>query len=91
LGLDPAKELALARDELDRDPERALLRVALVLRVDGTLAPAVLELLARRTEPTAALLRGDAERLLGRHLEAEAEFAVAAATLEKAKRRTMPA
>lgn len=79
---DPADELQRARLELDRDPDRALLRLALVLRHDPTRAPAVLELLHLRREPRAALLRGDAQRLLGRHLEAEAEFDTAADSLE---------
>jgi hypothetical protein len=42
----------------------------------------VLELLRLRREPTAALVRGDAQRLLGRHLEAEAAFDSAAESLE---------
>ena len=63
-------------------PERALLRLGLVLRADPTLAPAVLDAIHLRREPAAALLRGDAERLLGRHLEAEAAFDAAAEALE---------
>ncbi|HUG30601.1 MAG TPA: hypothetical protein VMQ65_08850 [Candidatus Limnocylindria bacterium] len=80
--LDPAAELARARAELGSRPERAFLRLALVLRHDPTLAPMVLETLHLRREPTAALLRGDAQRLLGRHLEAEAAFDAAAEYLE---------
>jgi hypothetical protein len=80
--VDPAAELQRAREELDHDTDRALLRLALVLRHDPTRAPAVLELLHLRREPRAALLRGDAQRLLGRHLEAEAEFETAADSLE---------
>jgi len=45
-------------------------------------APAVLDAINLRREPDAALLRGDAQRLLGRHLEAEAAFDAAAETLE---------
>jgi len=81
LAQDPVAELQRARAELPVDPDRALLRLALTLRLDPTLAPAVLDLVAGRSEPGAALLRGDAQRLLGRHLEAEAAFASAAATL----------
>jgi hypothetical protein len=81
LAHDPVAELYHARAELPVDPDRALLRLALTLRLDPTLAPAVLDIVAGRTEPAAALLRGDAQRLLGRHLEAEAAFATAAATL----------
>jgi hypothetical protein len=80
--MDPMSELARAREELDSKPDRAFLRLALVLRHDPTLAPAVLEALHLRREPTAALVRGDAQRLLGRHLEAEAAFDVAAESLE---------
>ncbi|HLX35405.1 MAG TPA: hypothetical protein VKR30_09235 [Candidatus Limnocylindrales bacterium] len=81
LDLDPVAELHEARAELAATPDRALLRLALTLRADPTLAPAVLDLVAGRTEPLAAILRGDAQRLLGRHLEAEAAFASAAAGL----------
>jgi hypothetical protein len=80
--LDPRAELDLARDELDSKPERAFLRLSLVLRADPTLAPAVLEAVHLRREPAAAVLRGDAQRLLGRHLEAEAAFDAAAESLE---------
>jgi len=79
---DPAAELRRAREELGVRPERALIRLALVLRLDPTLAPAVLDAVALRREPTAALVRGDAQRLLGRHLEAEAAFDAAADSLE---------
>jgi hypothetical protein len=80
--LDPQVEIVRARAELESRPDRALLRLALVLRHDPTFAPAVLELLRLRREPTAALVRGDAQRLLGRHLEAEAAFDSAAESLE---------
>jgi hypothetical protein len=80
--LEPAAELARAREELDRDPDRAFLRLALVLRHDPTRAPAVIDVLHLRREPRAALLRGDAQRLLGRHLEAEAAYDAAAESLE---------
>jgi hypothetical protein len=80
--LDPTAELARARAELNTRPERAFLRLALVLRHDPTLAPLVLAALHLRREPAAALLRGDAQRLLGRNLEAEAAFDAAAESLE---------
>jgi hypothetical protein len=80
--LDPATELARARDELSSKPERAILRLSLVLRHDPTYAPVVLDILHLRREPTAALVRGDAQRLLGRHMEAEAAFDAAAESLE---------
>ncbi|HTK46153.1 MAG TPA: hypothetical protein VL749_12475 [Patescibacteria group bacterium] len=80
--MDPAAELASARDELSSKPERAILRLSLVLRHDPTYAPAVLDILHLRREPSAALVRGDAQRLLGRHMEAEAAFDAAAESLE---------
>jgi hypothetical protein len=80
--MDPAAELARARDELSSKPERAILRLSLVLRHDPTYAPAVLDILHLRREPSAALVRGDAQRLLGRHMEAEAAFDAAAETLD---------
>lgn len=80
--MDPAAELAKAREELSAKPERAILRLSLVLRHDPTFAPAVLDILHLRREPTAALVRGDAQRLLGRHMEAEAAFDAAAESLE---------
>ena len=73
--IDPLLELAQAREELSSDAERALVRLSLVLRIDPTLAPAVLDAISLRREPAAELIRGDAQRLLGRHLEAEAAFA----------------
>jgi hypothetical protein len=75
LDIDPLLELAQAREELSTDAERALVRLSLVLRIDPTLAPAVLDAISLRREPAAELIRGDAQRLLGRHLEAEAAFA----------------
>jgi len=80
--MDPAAELEKARDELSTKPERAILRLSLVLRHDPTYAPAVLDILHLRREPSAALVRGDAQRLLGRHMEAEAAFDAAAESLE---------
>jgi hypothetical protein len=80
--MDPAMELSRARDELSAKPERAILRLALVLRHDPTYAPVVLDILHLRREPGAAMVRGDAQRLLGRHMEAEAAFDAAAESLD---------
>ncbi len=80
--LDPRAELDRAREELGSKPERAYLRMALALRADPTLAPAVLDAVHLKRDAAAAMLRGDAQRLLGRHLEAEAAFDAAAETLE---------
>jgi hypothetical protein len=83
LGIDPLLELAQAREELSTDSERGLVRLSLVLRIDPTLAPAVLDAISLRREPAAELIRGDAQRLLGRHLEAEAAFARTADWLDQ--------
>lgn len=84
---DPLEELAQAREELATQPDRALLRMALVLRADPTLAPAVLDAISLRREPAAAIIRGDAQRLLGRHLEAEAAFTAAGDELDRPERQ----
>lgn len=83
---DPLEELAQAREELASQPDRALLRLALVLRADPTLAPNVLDAVSLRREPAAAIIRGDAQRLLGRHLEAEAAFTAAGDALDQPER-----
>jgi hypothetical protein len=83
LDIDPLLELAQARAELSTDAERGLVRLSLVLRIDPTLAPAVLDAISLRREPAAELIRGDAQRLLGRHLEAEAAFARTADWLDQ--------
>jgi hypothetical protein len=80
---DPEAELDVAHEELASAPHRGLLRLALVLRLDPTLAPEVLDALRLRREPEALVIRGDAQRLLGRHLEAEAAFAEAAEAIER--------
>lgn len=90
LDIDPLLELAQARAELSTDAERALVRLSLVLRIDPTLAPAVLDAISLRREPTAELIRGDAQRLLGRHLEAEAAFARTADWLDHPATRKSP-
>jgi hypothetical protein len=84
----PAAELARARAELVADDpgekDRGLARLALVLRQDPALAADVLAVLGPLRDARAQLVRGDACRLLGRHLEAEAAFAVAARELDEA-------
>lgn len=83
---EPAEELTWAREELasgdPADTARGLARLALVLRLDSALAARVLDALGPARDATALLVRGDACRLLGRHLEAEAAFAAAARALE---------
>jgi hypothetical protein len=87
----PASELDRARAELGSDdPEdaaRGLARLALLLRLDPTLAPAVIGAVGIRRDVGALLVRGDANRLLGRHLEAEAAFAAAGRALDSPDRR----
>jgi len=89
--VDPEEELEAARDELAHAPDRGLLRLALALRLDPTLAPDVIDAIRLRREPAASLLRGDAERLLGRHLEAEAAFADAIDAVDREALADRPA
>jgi tetratricopeptide (TPR) repeat protein len=83
---EPADELARAREELSSgiadEAIRGAARLALALRLDPSLAPAVLDELRTRRDPAALLVRGDAYRLLGRHLEAEAAFHAAGEALD---------
>jgi len=83
---EPAEELARAREELGSgiagEVTRGLARLALVLRQDPTLAPAILDALGPRREVGALLLRGDAFRILGRRLDAEAAYTKAARLLD---------
>ena len=77
-------------DMRSSEPERmglAFDRLALALRWHPTVASDVVELVARRQEPAALLVRGDALRSLGRMLEAEAAYAAAAAALDLQRRR----
>ena len=72
-------ELRLGRVALEAgDPDEAAVRLGLVLRVAPALAPAVLDLIERRTERGLALVRGDAYRLVGREIEARRAFTEAA-------------
>ncbi len=84
--LDAAAELPSGEQELDLgraalhagEPEEAAVRLGLTLRVAPALAPAVLDLIAGRTERGLALVRGDAYRLVGREIEARQAFLEAA-------------
>lgn len=78
-------------DMRSSEPERmglAFDRLALALRWHPLVASDVVELVARRQEPAALVVRGDALRSLGRLLEAEAAYAAAATALELQRRRT---
>lgn len=84
-----ARELiAFAAAVLRDDPGRAAVELAIVLRLEPSLAPAVLEVLTRaaagRASRSAAALevvRGDAYRLIGRPRQAEQAYARAGALL----------
>ena len=62
----------------------------LALRASPGLAPAILDLLSGRSESILVLVRGDAERIVGREVEAMRDHAVAAAGLGSARRPTRP-
>jgi hypothetical protein len=88
--LDAHQLMALAAGALRSDPGRAAVELALVLRSEPSLAPAVVELLARQAQapasrPAAALeiVRGDAYRLIGRRREAEVAYGRARSMLEQ--------
>ncbi|HET7702423.1 MAG TPA: hypothetical protein VFK35_03425 [Candidatus Limnocylindrales bacterium] len=63
--------------EAGQAPEAAT-GLLLALRASPGLAPAVLDLLAGRSEPILVLVRGDAQRIVGRELEAMRDHAAAA-------------
>lgn len=88
--VDAHQLMALAAGALRRDQGRAAVELALVLRSEPSLAPAVVELLVRQTQssasrPAAALeiVRGDAYRLIGRRREAEDAYERARSMLEQ--------
>jgi hypothetical protein len=62
-------------------PAEAGTGLILALRAEPSLAPAVLDLLAGRGEPILALVRGDAQRIVGREIEAMRDHATAAGGL----------
>jgi hypothetical protein len=72
-------ELDLGRASLEAgDPDEAAVRLGIALRVAPALAPAVLDVVAGRTERSLVLVRGDAYRLVGREIEAQRAYAEAA-------------
>jgi hypothetical protein len=72
-------ELESGREALEAgDVARAATHLGLVLRLAPSLAPGVLDLVADRSEPPLALVRGDAYRLVGQEIEARRAFADAA-------------
>lgn len=79
---DPAELLARARIALEADrPGQAAAGLALAMRAAPTLAPAVLDLIAGRSEPVLALVRGDAHRIVGHEAEALRDYAAAVAAI----------
>ena len=79
---DPAELLARARAALEADrPGQAAAGLALAMRAAPALAPAVLDLIAGRSEPVLALVRGDAHRIVGHEAEALRDYAAAVAAI----------
>ncbi len=80
--LDPTTLFHRARTALEagRTAEAAT-GLILALRASPVLAPATLDLLAGRNEPILALVRGDAQRVVGREVEAMRDHAAAAGGL----------
>ena len=79
---DPAELLARARVTLEADwPGQAAAGLALAMRAAPSLAPAVLDMIAGRSEPVLALVRGDAHRIVGHEAEALRDYAAAVAAI----------
>jgi hypothetical protein len=78
----PADELAAARASLTAgDRADAAVRLAVVLRVSPSLAPAVLDIVAAEPGPEFDLIRGDALRLVGHESQARRSYAAAVSRL----------
>ena len=79
---DAGELLARARKALEADrPGQAAAGLALAMRAAPSLAPAVLDLIAGRSEPVLALVRGDAHRIVGHEAEALRDYAAAVAAI----------
>lgn len=79
---DPAELVRGARAALDAGrADDAAAGLLLALRASPAIAPAVLDLLAGRSEPILAVVRGDAARVVGHDLEAMRDHAAATASL----------
>ncbi len=80
---EPIVELDAARSALSEGrPASAAIRLALVLRMEPSLAPDVLDLIADRSGPAFDVVRGDAYRIVGHEVEAQRAFADAGALLD---------
>jgi hypothetical protein len=66
----------------DGHPADAAAALILALRASPSIAPAVRDLLAGRSEPILAVVRGDAARIVGHDLDAMRDHAAAAASLD---------
>jgi hypothetical protein len=78
----PTELLARARAALEADrPGQAAAGLALAIRAEPALAPAVLDLIAGRSEPVLALVRGDAHKIVGHEAEAMRDYAAAVAAI----------
>jgi hypothetical protein len=76
---DPAAELVAARAALSAGvPDEAAVHLALALRLEPTMAPAILEAAGDQRSPALDLVRGDALRLVGHEAEARRAYASAA-------------
>jgi hypothetical protein len=79
---DPGVLFARARAALEANrPGQAAAGLALAIRAAPSLAPAVLDLIAGRSEPVLALVRGDAHRIVGHEAEALRDYAAAVAAI----------
>jgi hypothetical protein len=95
VGVPAATEPRIALDSALDDlaagrPDRAAVRLALILRRRPDLAAAVVDAIGDRAEPALELVRGDALRAVGRAAEAERAYAAAAAGLERPGRPARP-
>ena len=88
---DPGLELEAARRAIAAgDLGSAAVRLALTLRHDPSLAAAVLAAAGTHDDPALDIVRGDAYRVIGRHVEARAAYAAAARELSADDRPTTP-
>jgi len=84
-GVDAETLFHRARMALDRgDIATAATGLILALRASPSLAPAILDLLSGRAEPILVLVRGDAQRVVGREAESLRDHAAASAATRPA-------
>jgi hypothetical protein len=84
---DAAELMDRSRAALDAGrPGQAAAGLALALRAEPSLAPTVLDLIAGRQEPVLALVRGDANRIVGHEAEALRDYVSAVAAIDLQRR-----